>query len=135
MPNMTEESWLTVSKRKTAKLQNKDGQLDDEDSINLQARLERSSANKLINSAATLPGSRVWQVTASTFVPCASLVNFEHTGDLIAPSRVMNATFSIFPVSNAVSVSTNALERHLKALNWAKGFEGCAPAIYLFHIR
>ena len=59
MSNMTEENWLTVTEKKTAKLQNEDGQLDDEDSINLQSRLERSSIGESIGGTDSLPGSRV----------------------------------------------------------------------------
>lgn len=88
MSNMTEENWLTVTERKTAKLQNEDGQLDDEDSINLQSRLERSSIGESIGGTDSLPGSRVQRITASTFTPGAISINFEHTRDFMTPSRI-----------------------------------------------
>lgn len=88
MPNMTEENWLTVMERKTAKLQNEDGQLDDEDSINLQSRLERSSIGEPIGGTDSLPGSRVRRITANTFTSGATSINFEHTRDFMTPSRI-----------------------------------------------
>ena len=45
---ITTENWLTISKKKLVKLQNRDGKEDDEDPINLQARFEISNTGKPI---------------------------------------------------------------------------------------
>ena len=48
MPYMTVDNQLTVDERKAAKLRNEDGTEDDEDSLNLQARFEKSNAGEAI---------------------------------------------------------------------------------------
>lgn len=55
MSNMTEENWLTIVEKKTAKLQNKDEEIDKKDNINLQAHLEQSNLDEPIENA-TLSG-------------------------------------------------------------------------------
>ena len=48
MPYMSESNWLTVAERKSAKFQNEDGESDDEDTVNLQAREERVGTGERI---------------------------------------------------------------------------------------
>ena len=89
MPYMTTENWLTVSERKSAKLQNEDGKEDDEDSINLQARFEISNASEPIQSA-HLPGNRIRTSNImNSFIPGASAIDFSRVDQFYTPFRLI----------------------------------------------
>ena len=90
LPFMTEENWLTVAERKEAKIPNEDGSLDDEDSINFQARIERSDTGTPFRSS-QLPGDLIRQGNLiRNFVPGSQqLVDFEYVDHFLSPSRDM----------------------------------------------
>ena len=85
MPYMTEDTWLTLSERRMARLENENGEEDDEDSINLQARFERSDAGSPV-VAASLPGTRPRNALGS-FTPAAPNTRIGEAEHLLSPYR------------------------------------------------
>ena len=103
----SEDSWLTVDERRSATLLNENGEVDDEDSINLEARIERTNAGGEVGPIADLLGNRVRRARDS-FVPGASTMDLGDTaGNTLPASPIMEALqASAITITTAASSST-----------------------------
>ena len=109
MPYMSEDNWLTLEERRTARLQNENGEEDDEDSINLEARFERSDAGIPVGPVESLPGSRARNGLAH-FAPSAPNFHMDEAECIITPSRDRPST------PRPTTVAPSALSRRPSGL-------------------
>ena len=118
MSYMTESNWLTMNERQSAKLENEDGELDDKNTVNLQAREERVGTRERIQTA-SLPGHCVRRVVASKeFVPGLLKQDFRRIDSYYTPSRTINP--SAFSAPQSTSIEPESSSSSLTALRVAQ---------------
>ena len=112
MPFMDASNWLTVMERQSAKPQIEDGFEDDKDSLNLQARFERTNNPEYSVGiqTASLPGHRLRRTLAlKSFTPGLPSHDFQDIADLYTPSRTIPPPdFSAPPAPSASPMTSGS---------------------------